>query len=1076
MIRRGCRRARWVVALIGMTTAAWLWALDGQRQFNQLVRDVWSVEQGLPQDHVVDLLQTRDGFLWIATQEGLVRFDGVVFEHWAESAVPRLQGREVRTLAETANGDLWVGTNRGLFTLNGAYRRQVHEFEPLSKVGVSAMCLAGPGEMWVGGDNGDLFFVGGGEVRTIAEGETADPVNAIVLDGEGGVWVARLSGLYRSDGRTVVPVVLPDVTRRVSVHDIKRDPRGRLWFTTSAGLLREEAGAFAWVGRDQPELERRLRAVELAGSGLMWLAGERALYRFDWREANPQFEKRPEGDFAQVLYADRDGNMWLGYYHSGLVRFRDGRVVSYGADQGLRNTVVRCTLVDGRGRVWFGTDGGLGCKTEEGIRWYGEQEGFPGNLVLSLAEEPATGAIWIGYDNGAVWRLDDRGAVDVAPLSRWHQGHTIRVLQIQPGTQKMWAGGSKGLTVFDMERGKIGWERALPGALAALCFEDDRVWLGTSAGLLHVPADGDGAGAGAVVLETVFVSDILPDQDGVLWVATYGNGLYRLQAGRVFAVTTEHGLIDNKLFRILRDRDGFFWLSSNRGVWRVARRELNQVVAGTRTRLEGLLLDERHGMVTAECNGGTQPAGMMTPDGDLWFPTVAGLVRIDPDRVVVAEAPVTPVLVGVRVDGVAYFPDERLTLAGETRRVEIRFSAAQPTFTEPPTFRAQLTGPLNRELPISERRSVFLSALPEGTYQLSIQQRNEAHATPVRLQLIVRGEAAFWRLRRHLPLVVGLALLVGGFFLVRREHLAKQRVTASIEAGQRELRACSEQQSELNQVMVQRFHYAGMAEIGMSVLQNVDQTLNRLDQYIRGLKRGLSQTTGVAGLRRSAERLDRRLAEGRSWSTAEAAAFIEEFHEQRRDLAMRWDEQIDQVMLFRELVHQVCGLVEAQQQYAKLNSFEETVDLNIVVEDVCRIKQSILLENQVALIQDLKPVPLVRVPKARLMQVLVLLVRCSRRSLEPIGKDEMRKLMITTRSSGRHEVKVQIGFCGVGYSLEELQALAGEPDLDSLAGLDFALCRRLLAGFSGSLQVETSTADRTAFLSLVLPVETDIQE
>lgn len=1074
MNRHGDRVVRWVIGLVGLSVVSWLWALDGQRQFNQLVRDLWSVEQGLPQDHVVDLLQTRDGFLWIATQEGLVRFDGAVFENWAQSAVPRLAGREVRTLAETRNGDLWVGTNRGLFTLSGAYRRQVNEFEALSKVGISAMCLAGPGEMWVGGDNGELFFVGAGDVRRIAEGEGPDPVNAIVLDGEGGVWVGRTSGLYRCDGRSLTPVALPDLNRRVSVHDIKRDPRGRLWFTTSAGLLRNEAGAFAWVGRDQPVLERRLRAVELAGSGLMWLAGERALYRFDWREETPHFEKRPEGDYAQVLYADRDGNMWLGYYHSGLVRFRNGRVVSYGADQGLRNTVVRCTLTDARGQVWFGTDGGLGCKTEDGMRWYGEEEGFPGNLVLSLAEEPATGAIWIGYDNGTVRRLDENGARDISPLSRWHKGHTIRAMKIEPGTQKMWVGGSRGLTVFDMARGQIVWERSLPGALSALCFEEHHVWLGTSAGLLRLSTDGGGEGESA--LDDVFVTDILPDQDGVVWVATYGNGLYRIQAGRTFALTTDQGLIDNKLFRILQDRDGFFWLSSNRGVWRVARRDLNQVVAGTRTRVEGLLLNERHGMVTAECNGGTQPAGMKTPDGDLWFPTVAGLVRIDPDRVVVAEAPVTPVLVGVRVDGKDVFPDQRLTLAGDVRRVEIRFSAAQPTFTEPPMFRARLTGPLHRDLPISERRSVFLSALPEGTYHLTIQQDNEPHATPMRLNILVRGDFLFWRMRWYLPLLVGFLVLGGGLFLVRREHLARQRLTASIAAGQRELRACSEQQSELNQVMVQRFHYAGMAEIGMSVLQNVDQTLNRLDQYTRGLKRGISQTTGVVGLRQTAERLDQRLAQGRSWSTAEAAEFIDEFHEHRRDLVARWEDQIDQVVLFRELVHQVCGLVEAQQQYAKLNSFEETVDLNIVVEDVCRIKQSILLENQVALIQDLKPVPLVRVPKARLMQVLVLLVRCGRKSLEPIGEDEIRKLMITTRSSSRHEVKVQIGFSGVGYSLEELQALAGEPDLDSLAGLDFALCRRLLAGFSGSLQVETSTADRTAFLSLVLPVETEIQE
>ncbi|CAM2008515.1 two-component regulator propeller domain-containing protein [Acanthopleuribacter pedis] len=1047
-------------------------ALDGNLQFSQLVRDHWSVAQGLPQDHVTAVLQGHDGFLWVGTQQGLVRFDGVTFENWSEHVSP-LQGREILSLVETDAGVLWVGTNRGLFLLSGPYRRQVQEIEGLTKVTVTALCWAGPGQMWAGGLRGELLKIVDGGVQQVDPGSVTgyDTVNSLALDGEGGVWIARNSGLYRGDSRSVRFLPVPGIEGPVLVADMKRDPRGRMWFATSAGLLRQVGETFVWVGRDQPGLDRGLSALEIAGSGRMWVAGYHVLFRFDWREEKPVFEKRVERDFAQVLYADRVGRMWLGYYLSGLVRFRTGRVVTFGVDQGLRNAVVRCTVEDGRGRLWFGTLGGLGCKDGETVHWYGSEEGYPESLVYSLAMDKQAERLWVGYDSGTVLVRDETGFTVQKALTEWHEGRRVRVMALQPGTRRLWVGGGKGLSLVDLDDFTIIKQRAFPEPVTALTFDEaGRPWVGTAHGLYRL--DSDAGGTFEARLDEGFIADLFIDSEGIVWVATYGRGLIRIQGDRDFTITSDQGFFDNKPFRVLLDGLGYFWISSHRGIFRVAKRDLNQLAAGTRERIDGLLLDHRHGMLSAECSGGTHPAGMISRDGGLWFPTVAGLVRIDPTRAVRPDAPVVPVLNAVRLDGRAFFPEGPLAVPAETRRIEVLFTAARLAVSDPPVFTAQLSGTQTRDLPISERGSVFLSGLAPGHYQVRIRQAGVNRGATADLVLEVAGVSWLASMRLWLPvsIVVGCLLLVG--FLHFQGRGRHQRVAQSLAEGQKELKTFARQQTELNQVMVQRFHYAGMAEIGMSVLQNVDQTLSQLDQYIRGLKRGLNQNTGLDGLRAEAARLQAAFDRGaEAWDEEEAMARVAAYERLRDALAARWEEQIEQVVGFRELVHQVCGLVEAQQQYAKLTSFEETVDLNIVVEDVCRIKQSILLENQVELIQDLMPVSLVKVPKARLMQVLVLLVRCGRNSLDTIKEGEMRKLKITTRPFGRREVKVEIGFSGVGYSMEELQALAEEPDLDSLAGMDFALCRRLLADFSASLQVETSATDRSAHLSLVLPVE-----
>lgn len=1049
----------------------WFLASDDRLQFSQLVRDHWSVAEGLPQDHVVDVLQGRDGFLWIGTQQGLVRFDGVSFELWSETAVPRLQGREIRALVETDAGVLWIGTNRGLFLLSGLYRRQLQEIQGLEKVTVTALCWAGPGEMWAGGTQGELFKIVDGAVETVDAGVVAgyDEVLDLELDGEGGVWIARSTGVYRCDGRTVSRIEVPDVEGRLLVADMKRDPRGRLWFATSQGLLCREGNLFFWVGRDQNGLHRGLSALEIAASGEMWVAGYRVLFRFDWRNPDPVFEKRVEQDFAQVLYADDEGRMWLGYYHSGLVRYRSGRVISFGKDQGLPHSLVHCVVEDEKGRVWFGSEAGLAYMEGAAVHQVGEAQGVPELLVISLFLDRERRRLWVGYDNGTVLYLDERGVVQNL-VSRWHDGKPVRVMKQQPGTRRLWIGSSKGLTLLDLDDMTIVNQRTSPEPVTALAFGDAaRPWVGTSHGLYRLDRDGNGAFEKRFGRE--FVTDLHIDREAVVWVATYGRGVVRIQSDNEFVITTEHGLFDNKPFRLLLDGRGYFWVSSNRGIQRLAKRDLNQLAAGTRAHVEGLVLNERDGMLSAECAGGTHPAGMIARDGGIWFPTVAGLVRVDPNQLVRPTPPVVPVLNGVRIDGREFFPEESLVVPADTRRIEVLFTSGQPGVSETPVFEAQLTGNLQRNIPISERRSLFLSGLPPGHYQLTVRQAGVTRGASATLALEVQGSD--WAALRHIlwPVAVLVLVLVLWGLAQQRGHRRIRRLNASLTQGHHELQKLSDQQSELNQVMVQRFHYAGMAEIGMSVLQNVDQTLNQLDQYIRVLKRGLNQNSGLRGLHQAGTELQARFDHETPWREEEAADMVTEYGRLYGLLVSRWDEQIEQVVVFRELVHQVCGLVEAQQQYAKLTSFEETVDLNIVVEDVCRIKQSILLENQVELIQDLMPVSLVKVPKARLMQVLVLLVRCGRNSLEPIEEGEMRKLKITTRSFGRREVKVEIGFTGVGYSLTELQALADEPDLDSLAGMDFALCRRLLADFSASLQVETSAADRTAHLSLVLPVE-----
>jgi len=693
----------------------------------------WQKEQGLPQNVVHALAQTRDGYLWIGGDDGVARFDGVRFVSFGLRE--GLPGWPVHRLFEDHLGALWIGTDGGgLARWEGGRLRTFRKPEGLLSDSITALGEDSAGRLWVGTEAGLATWQDGRfTIPSAAAPFRGKPIAVLSQNRHGVLWLGVTgSGIFRLQGGQFVPLA------DASLEGLLQDPHC---------LLDDQAGRI-WVGAGDDFV--------LCRDGEQWRR-----YRIPRHLAKP---------YVSALAEQADGTVWAGSVSEGLILFKEGKLAPVTARNGLLDNWVESLLVDREGNLWVGTGAGLCRVRRSDLVVFGQNEGLGYGPVEGLAEI-APGVMWAGKPGDGLYQWQGRNfsPVPTAALSRPYP-QVIALLRARDGS--CWVTGDHSLWRFPAPTNATdGVEATALAGLNVLALAEDReggVWAGTregqvwrqqhgdwlvqtnyghtrpitalaqdSEGAFWVGTEGDGLYCyqGAAQAHFTKGSGLLSDSirtlhadaQSTLWIGTVGGGLSRCRKGQIASFTTREGLPDNTISQVLEDDAGRLWLGSNRGIACVSKQEMEELIAGGTTVLYPQVYGSAEGMPSEECTGGFCPAGLKTKSGQLCFSTLKGIVVTDP-RSQRPDAPAPAVMLEeTTIDGVAaelvsptVAAAPVLKISPGQHRLEFHYTGISFGAPERVRFRYRLE-PLDTDwVEAGARRAAFYSYVPPGQYQFRV--------------------------------------------------------------------------------------------------------------------------------------------------------------------------------------------------------------------------------------------------------------------------------------------------------------------------------------------------------------------
>ncbi len=713
-----------LVLLGGSCTAQ---ALDLRRDLSQFSHEVWLTENGLPQNTVHSIAQTRDGYVWIGTEEGLARFDGVRFTVFDKQNTPQLKSNYIRVLLADRQGALWIGTAEGLVRmLNGSFTVFTTN-EGLPSDTIQALYEDHDSNLWVATANGlGLFKSGGLTTFTTKERLVGGSIQALFEDTDRALWIATPYGVGRLKDDKFANYTVRDGLGSNSVRSIQQDREGHLWFGSLSGLTSFSGGQFTtYTTRDGLPNDRIISLhADRDGGLLVGTAG--GLCRFtDGRFTGFNTADALSSSTILSLLEDLEGNLWVGTESAGINLLKDTKFTTYTTRNGLSHDLVKSIFADRLGNTWIGTDGGgLNLLKDGKLSVYTTRDGLSSNVVIALAGDGG-GNLWVGTPDGL--NRFNQGKFTTYTSADGLANNDVRSISIDhPGN--LWIGTRGGLT-----RMKDGVFRTftevdgLPNDLITTLYEDakENLWIGTLGGLSKFRNDEfttfttkDGLSSDAVIA-------LYEDSDRTLWIGTNGGGLNRMKDGRLTAYTTRHGLLDDVVYRVLEDGRNNLWLSCRKGIFHISKKELDDFAGGRISQIAPVAYGTADGMMTRECSGGGDPAGWRGTDGKLWFPTIKGVAMIDPERIRTNTQAPPVVIEQILVDDRAIAPSDGIELPSGTTRVDLYYTAPSFVAPEKVRFKYKLEGFDQDWIDSGTRRIAYYTNLRPGAYTFRVIAAND---------------------------------------------------------------------------------------------------------------------------------------------------------------------------------------------------------------------------------------------------------------------------------------------------------------------------------------------------------------
>jgi PAS domain S-box-containing protein len=769
--------------------------LDASRRMTSYTIATWRDTSGLPADSVPALAQTPDGYLWIGTEHGLVRFDGVRFTTFNTTNTPQLRTNEIAALLVSRSGTLWIGTRGGgALTYDGRAFTRV----PVKYRFAAGFAESPDGSIWIGTPLALIRFRGGrytvfdktngyegGFLATMAADATGVYVgfpDGIVRMGDDGrvtKWderhgfagearflLASRRGLLAGDHegnifRLTASGFEPFLRtgQPCAITWMMEGAQGSLWIATvGGGLLRSSGGELARLTERDGLTSDTLNVVLEDEEGSLWVGttGGGLIQLKEPRLTVVEPEQRLTADWVLSLTPARDGSVWFGTSGGGLNRLQGEKLTRFGAASGLRSDVITAVAEDAHGTIWVGSNAGLQRIVNGRATNVTRADGIEGTRIISLAPS-ARGGVWASVDG--------------------HLHYITPGGQARPLTEK--EGATSGFVVSIREA------------------NDGSLWLGKPLCVEHVK---DGRvtvyGREQGLIGNTVSSLMLDEIDGSVWVASMGSGLFRIRNGRMTHYGEADGLLTNSIYGVVEDGSGNLWIPTGRGLFSIKRAAIDAFDRRQTGRIAISVFRKADGLKSSDFSGGFDRPGFRAADGTLWFPTTRGLVAVDPKRIRANYARPHVVIEEVVANGERHTtPVPSIVPPSEHREIEFSYSA--PSFYAPGslTFRYKLEGYDDVWREAGSRRIAYYTNIPPGRYRFVVRAMS-AEGQVGEAATTVTLEPHFyetWRFRIAAALVLLLIALV--FHRHQVEEL--QRHQTEIEKSEVHFRSLIENASDM---------------------------------------------------------------------------------------------------------------------------------------------------------------------------------------------------------------------------------------------------------------------------------------
>lgn len=692
-------------------------ALDPQKKISQYGYSVWARQNGLPANGVRVALQTRDGYIWLGTTAGLLRFDGVRFEVVSTDTSDSKNREVITALCETQDSSLWIGTAYdGLRRLKHGKLLPCDPANGFPRKPIKALLESRRGHLWIGSTDGLFEYING-----ICVSIPIDPpfITSLTEDASGNIYVGSGKGVHvfqEENSKKIRGWLKKDGLPQDDITNIFADHKGTVWIGTQNGFARWSNGKILTTRiSSQPGIIHITSILE-DRNGMVWVGTTQGIYRLSggvWTNFNATSGFL--SDNILCIIEDQEGSIWF-CTSEGLCRFRDVNITTYTVQDGLKNNFITSIIQGHDSTMYF-----LSAASGGSITTYkhGTFRSFPQPPPIGPSFLAHDGSIWTSLSgcvsrikNGKIVRYDTTTGLP----NRWISAITEDSISLIIYVDRL---GIRRFINGRLEPYFLSSGEAYASADFVSCFYKDRtgnLWIGTMNGLVKIQSGMSTTFRKSDGLADDWNRTFSQDRFGHLWFGSLRGGLTHYRDGKFFAYNTKKGLFTNEIYCVLIDDNDNVWISSPKGIGRISTKDIEEYESGTTNIIHSQTFTTVDGMRTEECFGTWQPAGWKTYDGRLWFATVKGAVMIDPRTYQHNKIPPPVYIEQCFADAQELPVDQMNVLQPGNQKFEFNYTALSYLVSERVSFKYMLEGYDRDWVDAGTRRVAYYTHLPSGKY------------------------------------------------------------------------------------------------------------------------------------------------------------------------------------------------------------------------------------------------------------------------------------------------------------------------------------------------------------------------